>query len=175
MDWTSVISSLVGSGMIGILLAAFLTFWTNRRLAELQHSLAVKQEELADQRELDRKRRQSSAAVVEILSEWIRTSYTGGPSDEDLWQLQATYWKNILWLNADLVKALAPLLTARESAPTSKELIIEARKALLNLDAPDLSPDDLVTWTSKGKREPRVSTSDIAATTDIGDGKLIQA
>jgi hypothetical protein len=168
MDWTSFISSLVGSGVTAILLGAFLTNWTNKRLAKLQHSLAVRQEELAEQRELDRKKRESSAAVVEILTEWIRTSYTGGPSDEDLWQLQATYWKSILWLDAHLVKALTPLLALREDAPTSNELILRARAALLQLPEPDLSPDDLVTWTSKSKKERDLSVSDIAATTDTG-------
>jgi hypothetical protein len=167
MDLTAaVVNFLVGAlgaGFVG----AILKVW-------LDHKLSVQRGELGEERELRRKKRESSTAVVEILTEWVRFLYKDPITGDDLWRLQATYWKNIMWLDADLVKALTPLLVWREDAPTSGEVIIQARKTLLGLSKPDLTEDDLVKWAigevhKQNGNHHRPSVSRIVATTDTGD------
>ena len=99
MNWTSFLSALggtaVGAGILGIFLKAFL----DHRLA-----LALRASDLME------KRREESRAVAEILSEWVRGSYTGNFTNEDRWKLQTVYWKNILGLDHSLIEVLFPRL-----------------------------------------------------------------
>ena len=101
---------------------------------------------LAEKRELQHKRREASTAIVDILSEWIRSAYMGKFSNEDRWRLQKIYWKNILLLDKKLVGLLGRALAKEPDAPSSNELNVQARKVLLKLSEPDIRADKLNTW-----------------------------
>jgi len=102
---------------------------------------------LREARSRQAKRREASTAVVDVLGKWVRSYYVGGPTNRDLWQLQVTYWRNILLMDKKLVKLLAPCLANAQGAPIPNELIAEARRILLGRRKRDLDPSkDLVTW-----------------------------
>jgi len=139
MDWTAFVSALVGAGFGSTLVGVLLKTW-------LDHRLSIERARLAKERELQFKRREASTAVADILAEWTRPTYTGEFSNEDRWRLQTTYWKNILWLDKELLDLLLPALKNEPGAPGSHELIVQARKVLLGLSEPDISADQLNTW-----------------------------
>lgn len=112
----------------------------------LGHRLTIKRVKYVEERQLHLKRRDASAAVTEIIAEWVRSSYTGKSSNEDRWRLQTTYWKNILWLEKGLLDLLLPTLAYKESAVSTNELIVQTRKVLLGLQEPDISADQLNNW-----------------------------
>ena len=97
MDMTTFFSALAGSaistGILGILIGA----WIDHRFTLVREA----ETRAAAARE---KRREESRAVAEILAEWIRSAYMGQPSNEDLWRMQTTYWKNILGLDRELIR-----------------------------------------------------------------------
>jgi len=53
----------------------------------LVHRLTLAREAEARASALREKRREESRAVAEILSEWVRSSYTGRFTNEDRWKL----------------------------------------------------------------------------------------
>lgn len=124
MDW---ISSIVTSAVFAVIVGSIL----NYRLTQL-----AKQQEYRFI-ELD-KRREASKSVVDILSKWVQNEYKG-KDNEYLWELQTIYWKNILLLDPKLLEMLIPRLENAPNAPTADEIIIQARKILLDLEKPDVS------------------------------------
>ena len=91
--------------------------------------------------------------MVDILAEWVRDAYTGNPHNEYLWRVQTTYWKNILLLDKRLLDMLIPKLANVPDAPTAEEIIVQARKILLNLSEPDISANQLNRWWPEGRRK----------------------
>jgi hypothetical protein len=140
MEWSNFVSGLIGAffggGAGGILLKIY-----------LDHKLAVERSELTEKRLFLQKQREASAAVAEILSQWVRSTYIGEPiTNEQRWEMQTVYWKNILLLNKKLIDQLFPLLAHKEDAVTTNEMIVRARQILLDLDTPDIKSSDLNTW-----------------------------
>ena len=139
MDWTSFLSGLfgasLGSTLVGIIVSLF-----------LENRLIIKRDTLFEKRRLEKKRREASKAIVDILAEWIRPKYEGGSLNKDRWQLQKTYWENILLLDKNLFDLLSSRLANDHNAVDTNELLVQARKVLLDLDKPDISSDKLVTW-----------------------------
>ena len=133
MDWTHFATTLVVAG------AALGGYW-------LAHRFAIKRAKFDEERLFESRRREASAAVVDILTEWVRVAYIGESSNEDRWRLQTTYWKNILWLDKELLDSLLPRLANVEDAPSTNELIVQTRKYLLRLSEPDISADQLNNW-----------------------------
>ena len=131
MEWINFIFGLV----VGVLLKSWLGY-----------RFSIKGAKLAEKRELKRKRREASTAIVDILVEWTRSTYVGKFSNEDRWRLQKIYWKNILLLDKKLVGLLGRALAKEPDAPSSNELIVQARKVLLKLSEPDIRADKLNTW-----------------------------
>jgi hypothetical protein len=144
MDWTAFVSGLVGAGFGSTLVGVLLGIW-------LEHRLKIERDELAEKRHLRRKQREASAAIAEILTEWTRSAYIEESSNENRWRLQTTYWKNILWLDKDLLDLLLPTLANAPGAVTTHELIVQARKVLLGLSEPDIKASQLNTWAPEGK------------------------
>jgi len=140
MDWLTFTTSLLGAGFIGALLQIL-----------LGHRLRIKETKLAEQRQLEQKRREASAAVAEILGEWVRSTYTGIFSNEDRWRLQTVYWRNVLCLDKELVDLLAAALAHRKDAAGTNELIVQARKVLFGLTQPDISVAELIAWLPETK------------------------
>ena len=134
MNWLTAVPAFVGAGVGSMLVGVLLKAW-------LDHKLSV----LSEQRQLQARRREASAAVAEILGAWVRSSYLG-PSNEDLWQLQVTYWRHVLWLDKEIVVLLAGLLSHKADAATPGEVIVKARKVLLGLSTPDIDAAALVSW-----------------------------
>lgn len=139
MDWTAFVSGLIGAGFGSTLVGILLATWLN-------HTLTVERAKAEEKRQLLQKRREASAAVADILGEWVRPTYTGTFSDEDRWRLQTTYWKNILWLDKELLDVLLPVLENKEGAVGSNEVIVQARKVLLGLSEPDIRWNQLNNW-----------------------------
>ncbi len=140
MEWSSftsgVIGAFLGSGAGGILLKIY-----------LDHKLQIKRSEISEKRLELQKQREASAAIAEILSSWIKANYYEGPiTNEQRWEIQTTYWKNILLLDKRLIDQLFPLLAHNEKAITTNEMIVQARKILLNLEEPDIKAEDLNNW-----------------------------
>ncbi len=100
----------------------------------------------AERRQEQIRRREKSAAIVDILAEWVYSSYTGN-SNEKRWKLQTTYWKHILWLDKELLDLLLPTLAYKPGAAVStNEIIVQARKIVLGLSEQDISADQLNNW-----------------------------
>ena len=152
MDWTAFFSAMggaaVSTGIFGILLGA----WVNHRLTKSRE---------ADMRAsaLREKQREESRAVAEILAEWIRPVYAGDFSNEDRWKIQATYWKNILGLDKRLITLLFPLLANAEGNSGTNEMIVQARRLLLDLREPDIEASDLNNWLPVGTASPMPSSA----------------
>jgi len=114
------ISSALFAGIIGI--------WLDHKLSERT------------------KQREASASVVDIIAEWMRSAYTKKFDNECRWRLQTTYWKNILLLDKELLDLLIKRMANVPDAPSAEEIIVQARKVLLNLPEPDIRPDQLNHW-----------------------------
>lgn len=135
MDWSS-FGTGFGTSLLGLLIGLF-----------LNHRLTMGREELSEQRLQLQKQRDASTAVVKILSQWVRSTYLGrSPTDEEKWQLQTTYWENILLLDKELINLLFPRLANAKDAVTTNELIVQARKYLLHQKEPDIKASDLNNW-----------------------------
>jgi hypothetical protein len=142
MDWSS-FGAGFGTSLLGLLIGLF-----------LNHRLTVGREELAEKRLQLQKQRDASVAVVGILSQWVRSTYLGRPlTDEEIWQLQTTYWENILLLDRELINLLFPRLANLKDAVTTNELIVQVRKYLLQLEEPDIRASDLNNWPPRAGAE----------------------
>lgn len=140
MEWSNFISGVIGvffgGGAGGILLKIY-----------LDHKFQLERSEIAEERLKLQKQREASIAVAEILSMWVKPNYHGaGLSNEQRWEIQSTYWKNILLLDKRLIDQIFPLLAGEKGAITTNEMIVRARQILLNLDEPDIKADDLNNW-----------------------------
>jgi hypothetical protein len=146
MNWPTVLSSVfsgVGAGALGSLLTLWLT-----------HRLNIDRDRLAEERLALQKRREASAAIADILGEWIKPNYLGHYTNDDRWQIQTTYWRNILSLDKRLVDILLPRLANRPDAVDTNDIIVEARRILLNLKERDLKPTDLNNWRPEHPTSP---------------------
>ena len=140
MDWINFISGItggfVGGGLGGVLLKLY-----------LDHKLSIQRSELEAERTLKQKQRDASEAVIDILSKWVETTYTGEEfTDKKKWEMQTTYWKNILLLDKDLIDSLLPLLANSKGKPSTNEMVVKVRQKLLNLKEPDIKASDLNNW-----------------------------
>ena len=142
MDWSTIFASASGAVVgapIGILLKS-----------GIEHLFNVRRDTLAQQRLSRQKRREASAAVVEILAEWTHSTYLGrAQTPEEKWKLQTTYWRNILLLDKELVDLLFPTLANAPNAVGTNELIVQTRKILLELKQPDIKASELNNWKPK--------------------------
>ncbi|MBN8411126.1 hypothetical protein [Halomonas litopenaei] len=140
MVWSSFISGVAGgffgSGAVWLLLKIYLA-----------HRLELARSKIAEERLKLQKQREASTAVAEILSTWIKSNYQEGTTnDEQRWEIQTTYWKNILLLDKRLIDQLFPLLALRDGAITTNEMVVRARQILLGLEEPDIKADALNNW-----------------------------
>jgi hypothetical protein len=143
VDWSSLFSGFLGAGLGGGVLTLY-----------LDHRFSIRRDKLREERAARLKQRNATAAVVEIISEWVRTAYLGTEFDgEAKWRLQTTYWKNILLLDKELVCLICPRLANDPGAVDTKELIVQARRILLGLKMPDIHASELNTWPPKDKAE----------------------
>jgi hypothetical protein len=135
MDWSS-FGAGFGTSLLGLLIGLF-----------LNHRLTIGREELSEKRLHLQKQRDASAAVVKILSQWVRSTYIGGPlTNADRWELQTTYWENILLLDKELINLLFPRLANAKDAVTTNELIVQVRKYILHQKESDIKAADLNNW-----------------------------
>jgi len=138
MDWPTAFSSVfagIGGGVFGSLL----TIW-------VQHRLNIDRDKLAEERMIIQKRREACSAVADILGEWIKPNYRGSENNINRWRIQTTYWRNILSLDKDLVKLLLPRLANLPESADVNEIIVEARRIVLDLKEKDIKPSDLNNW-----------------------------
>lgn len=131
---TDAIASILNSQVVSALIIALTAAWLGDKYAKR-----------AEEREKQNKRREASAAVTDVLSEWVRSSYMG-ESNENRWQLQSSYWKNILLLDKELLDMLIKRLANAEDAPDYREIIVQARKILLELPEQDINANELNNW-----------------------------
>ncbi|HKM36419.1 MAG TPA: hypothetical protein VJY83_02125 [Thiopseudomonas sp.] len=140
MEWSSFISGVIGAFFGGGAGGIFLKIY-------LDHKLKIERSEISEERLKLQKQREASTAVAEILSSWVRPNYhEGRTTNEQRWEIQSTYWKNILLLDKRLINQLFPLLAHTEKAITTNEMIVQARTILLDLKEPDIKADDLNNW-----------------------------
>jgi len=129
MDWLSFASSAAGAIIGTIPVGVIVT-------KHLEHNLVLRQ-----------KRRDANAAVIEILAKWVRPTYLGRPmTDEERWDLQTTYWKNILLLDKEIIAILFPRLANKPDAVGTNDVIVEVRTILLKQRRADIAGKDLNTW-----------------------------
>lgn len=140
MEWSNFVSGVIGAffggGAGGILLKIY-----------LDHKLKIERSELTEKRLFLQKQREASGAVVEILGQWVHSTYLGQPmTNEQKWEMQTVYWKNILLLDKKLIDELFPLLAHKEGSIDTNEMIVRARQFLLGLGKPDIKAADLNNW-----------------------------
>jgi hypothetical protein len=152
MNWTAFFSGMSGAaistGIFGIILGA----WLNHRLTRGR-------EAEARANALGEKRREESRAIAEILAEWVRPIYMGTHTNEDRWKMQATYWRNILGLDKRLIELLFPLLAHSTTSPGTNEMIVQARKVLLDLKQPDIAATELNNWLPEADKPAPISVA----------------
>jgi hypothetical protein len=147
MDWTAFLSGFGGSAVATGILGILLKSW-------IDHRLTTARDAAAREGAVREKRREESRAVAEILSEWVRSSYTGQLTNEDRWKLQTVYWKNILGLDRAIIEVLFPRLANLPDAPSTDEVIVQARRILLGLDKADVPATGLNHWLPEPKANP---------------------
>jgi hypothetical protein len=139
VDWNAFASGVLGAGIgssvVGILFKTY-----------LDHRLAVERAQREELRRRQEKQREASVAVADILAEWVRSSYLGASSNEDRWRLQVAYWKGILSLDKRLIDLLLPALARRPGSAGTNELIVQARRILLDLEQADVQALQLNNW-----------------------------
>jgi uncharacterized membrane protein YhiD involved in acid resistance len=146
MSVENLLSAIVGGLLTSGVVATLITVAFQRSLANLEHRLTLEREQLAEKRDADRERREASAVVVDFLSQWVHSYYVGTLNNEARWRIQSAYWAMVLRMDAKLVKKLTPVLAGREGSPDIRDVIIEARKILLELHRKDLKASDLIYW-----------------------------
>jgi hypothetical protein len=115
----------------------------------LSHRLSIRQDKAAEKRHKQQRIRESSVAVAEVIGEWVRPSHTrdgGRPTGEDLWRIQTTYWRAMLWLDEELLKKLAELMAGAYGGPTTNQMLVEARRALLGAENTQIQSEETPTW-----------------------------
>lgn len=160
MDWTAFISGLIGASFGSTLVGILLKTW-------LDHRLSIERTIAQEERQVNQKRRESSTAVADIVAEWVRSAYTGELTNEDRWRLQTTYWKNILWLDKELLDILLPAIAHKCGSASTNEIIIQARRVLLGLTKPDITADQLNNWLPQHKVESVHSNNEKPVESDM--------
>jgi hypothetical protein len=160
MDFTAFISGLLGASFGSTLVGILLKIW-------LDHRLTIERTIAQEERQKIQKRREASTAVADILAEWVRSSYIGELTDIDRWRLQTTYWKNILWLDKELLDILFPALAHKSGSASTNELVIQARRVLLGLSKPDITADQLNNWLPLHKVEAVHSNNEKPVESDV--------
>jgi hypothetical protein len=130
MNWNDVGIGLISGAVGGILVSLVDSY------------LATRREKRAESREQGRKVREASAAVVDLLSEWVRPTYVrddGKATNEDLWTMQRECWRTLIWLDERLVKLLVSRLANSPDAVDTGQIVIQARKILLGLHKTELA------------------------------------
>ena len=69
-----------------------------------------------------------------------------GNSNENRWLLQSSYWRNILLLDKELLVMLIERLANKRDSPDCREIIVQARKILLELPNQDINANELNNW-----------------------------
>lgn len=138
---------LIGSQFAADAIASFFNsqFASTLIIALTVAWLGDKYAKQAEERLKQDKRREASSAVADILSEWVRSSYMGS-SNENRWLLQSSYWKNILLLDKELLEMVIERLTNKNDSPDCSEIIVQARKILLELPDKDINANELNNW-----------------------------
>jgi len=143
MDWatffTGAVGALFGTAIGSSVAGLLLKSW-------LDHRFTIERTRQQEERQFALKRREASIAVTEILGEWVRSNYTGEPTNDDLWKLQTTYWRNIMLLDRELLLILLPALGHQPGAVSANEIIVQARRVLLGLSEPDITANGLNNW-----------------------------
>ena len=139
MSFYSTFSQVIAGFGIGALVSSLFTMW-------IQYHLDIRRDKFLEERIRLQKSREACAAVAEILGEWVKPAYMVIDQNDARWQIQTTYWRNILSLDKRLVKLLIPLLAHGPEAVSVNAIIVEARKVVLGLEETDLKPDELNTW-----------------------------
>lgn len=111
--------------------------------------LGNKYTKAAEKRQKENLRREKSVLIADILSEWVWSTYRGESTNKDLWRIQSTYWKSILWLDKELLDLLIPRLANSPNALSVDEILVQTRRFLLGLDEPDLQANQLNHWSPK--------------------------
>ena len=125
MEWSDVGIGLL-SGVVGGALVGF-----------VNSLLTTHREKLSEKREKRRRIREASEAVIDLLTEWLKPRYVredGKPTNEDLWRIQRECWRTLIWLDEKLVNLVVKRLANRPDALEIGQLVVEARKILLDLD-----------------------------------------
>lgn len=146
MDWSAFLSSFLGASFSSTIIGLLLKTW-------LDHRLTIERTRAQEDRQKISKQREASAAVADILGEWVRTNYIDEPTDEDRWKLQITYWKNILLLDKELLDILRSALALEENSPSINEIIVRTRMVILGLKEPDLKANELNNWLPNKKHK----------------------
>ena len=125
MEWSSVgialLSGVFGGGLVTV----------------VDSLLTTHREKLTEQRGKERRIREASEALVDLLSEWIWPRYVrddGKATNEDRWRIQTKCWRTLIWLDERLIPLVVGRLTNVPDALEIGQLVVEARKILLNID-----------------------------------------
>jgi len=138
MGWLTFFSTTI-TGLIAGALGSLITIL-------LQHRFNITRDKLAEERIKMQKTREASSAVADILGEWIKSKCMDSENNINRWHIQTTYWRNIMSLDKDLVKLLVKRFANLPESPEINEIIVEARRILLDLKEQDIKPSDLNTW-----------------------------
>ena len=149
MYWKDVLMGLLGGGLVATLFQVY-----------LNHRFSQRRERAAENREQERRIREASAAVANLIGTWVRPSYfrkDGHATNEDRWEIQTAYWEAIMWLDEDLLRKVIQLL-ARQNGQTTNQVIVEARRVLLGNAKTTLSANELNNWLPLNEPQEQVKS-----------------
>ncbi len=132
----TIIYSTVTSSVFMALIVFLLESSINARYKK-QHEVFI--------RELDRKNK--IEIVSELLAEWIKNKPKANMTPEYRTKLNRLSFESTLWLSPSLSKELSKTLQLKDKAKTIFEILIMARKELI--DDKELTPEDITFWDFK--------------------------
>jgi hypothetical protein len=130
-------------GILIVIATSLISMWIKTRLEEsIKRIYAEKLEDY--KRELSV--RDQAARVAELLA-LVRSA-----TSADIAKANQLAWELSLWLPAETVRRLAEHLTKAPNQSDHRPTLIEARRILLNLEKPDLTEKEIVTFSETLQR-----------------------
>ncbi len=136
------LKTIIYFGGMGAILIALFVFALKEWLKSSINAEYKKQHEIFT-RELDRKNK--IEIVSELLAEWIKNNQKTNMSSEYRTKLNRLSFESTLWLPPSLSKELAKTLQLEANAKNIFEILIMARKELID-DKEELTPKDITFW-----------------------------
>jgi hypothetical protein len=139
------LETFVTSAVLTTALGLILKEWLSARIKEsISAEYARALETFKSQIRWEEKRKEEAAEMAELFSLWLKSEYYPSENvDEIRYDLQLKYWRQLLWVDAPVLRAIHEAFKgAGEPGTGHKHALIAARKLLVGRDDP-IAADEL--------------------------------